>query len=59
MFSWLNLAVEFALGVLIWFKELRYPLLAIGLAFHLCLEYAASRRRKTNAIFWPLITPEI
>jgi hypothetical protein len=38
--SWLTLALEFSLGVLIWFKELRYPLLLLGLMFHLCLEYA-------------------
>lgn len=37
--SWLTLAVEFCLGVLIWFRELRYPLLATGVVFHLCLEY--------------------
>ena len=28
--TWFTLAIEFALGVLIWFKELRYPLLAAG-----------------------------
>lgn len=38
--SWFTLALEFSLGVLIWFKELRYPLLLIGLLFHLCLEYS-------------------
>ncbi|HEX4231215.1 MAG TPA: HTTM domain-containing protein [Bryobacteraceae bacterium] len=38
--SWLTLALEFSLGVLIWFKELRYPLLLCGLLFHLCLEYS-------------------
>lgn len=38
--TWLALAMEFSLGVLIWVKELRYPLLAIGLLFHLCLEYS-------------------
>lgn len=38
--TWLTLALEFSLGVLIWFKELRYPLLLLGLIFHLCLEYA-------------------
>ena len=37
--SWLALALEFSLGVLIWIKELRYPLLLAGLLFHLCLEY--------------------
>lgn len=38
--TWLTLALEFSLGVLIWFKELRYPLLLLGLLFHLCLEYS-------------------
>jgi len=38
--SWLTLAVEFSLGVLIWIKEFRYPLLLLGLMFHLTLEYA-------------------
>jgi hypothetical protein len=37
--TWLTLGLEFSLGVLIWFKELRYPLLLLGLLFHLCLEY--------------------
>lgn len=38
--SWFALALEFSLGVLIWIKELRYPLLLLGLLFHLSLEYA-------------------
>ena len=38
--SWLTLGIEFALGVLIWFKELRYWLLLVGLLFHLSVEYA-------------------
>src|SRR5579875_675037 len=29
--SWFALALEFSLGVLIWFKEFRYPLLLLGL----------------------------
>ncbi len=37
--TWFTLVLEFSLGVLIWFKELRYPLLCIGLLFHLCIEY--------------------
>jgi hypothetical protein len=37
--SWSTLLIEFSLGVLIWFKELRYPLLLLGFLFHLCLEY--------------------
>jgi Vitamin K-dependent gamma-carboxylase len=38
--SWFALALEFSLGVLIWVKELRYYLLALGLLFHLWLEYS-------------------
>jgi hypothetical protein len=38
--TWLALALEFSLGALIWFKRYRYPLLVLGLCFHLCLEYA-------------------
>lgn len=28
------------MGVLIWFRRVRYPLLLLGLLFHLALEYA-------------------
>jgi hypothetical protein len=38
--SWSALVLEFSLGVLIWVKELRYVLLALGLVFHLWLEYS-------------------
>ena len=38
--TWFALAIEFALGTLIWFRELRYPLLLLGLLFHLTLEYS-------------------
>jgi hypothetical protein len=38
--TWLTLLIEFALGVLIWFKELRYPVLLAGLCLHLGIEYA-------------------
>lgn len=38
--TWLTLALEFSLGVFIWFKRLRYPLLLLGLLFHLSIEYA-------------------
>lgn len=38
--SWFTLILEFSLGVLIWFRRFRYPLLLLGLLFHLCLEYA-------------------
>ena len=36
--TWGTLALEFSLGVLIWFKELRYYLLAIATCFHLVIE---------------------
>lgn len=38
--SWATLVLESSLGVLIWVREFRYPLLALGLAFHLWLEYS-------------------
>jgi len=38
--TWFALALEFSMGVLIWIKELRYPLLAVGVLFHLSLEYS-------------------
>lgn len=38
--TWFALLLEFSLGVLIWFRPLRYPLLLLGLIFHLLLEYA-------------------
>jgi hypothetical protein len=38
--SWSTLGLEFSLGALIWFRRLRYPLLLLGLLFHLSLEYA-------------------
>jgi hypothetical protein len=40
--TWFTLVLEFSLGVLIWVKKLRYPLLATGLLFHLFLEYSAN-----------------
>ena len=38
--TWFTLVLEFALGVLIWIREIRYYLLAIGLVFHLSIEYS-------------------
>jgi hypothetical protein len=38
--SWFSLAFEFSMGTLIWIREFRYPLLLLGLLFHLTLEYA-------------------
>jgi vitamin K-dependent gamma-carboxylase-like protein len=38
--SWLALVLEFCLSVLIWVKKFRYPLLALGVLFHLWLEYS-------------------
>jgi len=37
--TWLTLAVELALGVLVWVKELRYKVLLAGVILHLSLEY--------------------
>lgn len=38
--TWSTLLIEFALGVLVWFKELRYPVLLAGVCLHLGIEYA-------------------
>jgi hypothetical protein len=38
--GWSILVLEFCLGTLIWFRRFRYPLLMLGLLFHLCIEYA-------------------
>jgi hypothetical protein len=38
--SWFTLLLEFSLGVLIWFRRFRYPLLLAGVLFHLSVEYA-------------------
>ena len=38
--TWGTLALEFALGTLVWVRDLRYPLLLAGLLLHLSLEYA-------------------
>ncbi len=38
--SWSAIAFEFSLAVLIWVKDLRYILLALGLFFHLWLEFS-------------------
>jgi len=38
--TWFTLAVEFALGVLVWFRDLRYYVLGLGVLLHLGLEYS-------------------
>jgi Vitamin K-dependent gamma-carboxylase len=38
--DWFIMALEFCLGTLIWFRRFRYPLLLLGLLFHLGIEYA-------------------
>lgn len=38
--TWSALFLEFALGTLIWIKELRYYILAAGVVFHLLIEYS-------------------
>jgi hypothetical protein len=40
MGSWFTLLLEFSLGTFIWIPRFRYPLLLLGLFFHLCIEYA-------------------
>jgi hypothetical protein len=34
------MAIEFSLALLIWVRDLRYILLALGMLFHLFLEYS-------------------
>jgi hypothetical protein len=38
--GWFILVLELCLGTLIWFRRFRYPLLLLGLLFHLSIEYA-------------------
>jgi hypothetical protein len=40
LMTWGTLVVEFALGTLVWFRELRYPVLVAGLLLHLGLDYS-------------------
>jgi hypothetical protein len=40
MATWGTLVVEFALGALIWFRDLRYPIILAGVMLHLGLEYS-------------------
>ncbi len=40
LLTWGTLAIEFSLGVLVWFRELRYPVLLAGLCLHLGIEYS-------------------
>lgn len=40
LLTWMTLLIEFALGALVWFKELRYPVLLAGICLHLGIEYA-------------------
>jgi hypothetical protein len=38
--TWLTLAVEFSLGTLVWVRRFRYPILLLGVALHLSIEYS-------------------
>lgn len=40
LLTWLTLLIEFAMGVLVWFRELRYFVLLAGLCLHLSVEYS-------------------
>lgn len=42
LLTWSTLAVELALGTLVWFKELRYWILLSGVMLHLSIEYTMS-----------------
>ncbi len=39
LLSWSTLAIEFSLAALIWFKELRLPLIITGILFHAMLDF--------------------
>jgi hypothetical protein len=53
--SWFTLALEFSLGVLIWFRRFRYPVLLLGLLFHLCIEYTLN----IPMLSWDVLTAYI
>lgn len=40
--TWSTLAIEFALGLLVWIKDLRKPIIALGILFHLGIEWSMS-----------------
>lgn len=42
MISWMTLALELALGIMIWFKEFKRPLVILGILFHLGIELMMS-----------------
>ena len=40
LWSWSTLLIEFALGTLVWIKELRYPVLIAGVLLHIGIDYS-------------------
>jgi uncharacterized membrane protein YphA (DoxX/SURF4 family) len=40
LWTWFTLLIEFALGSLVWIKELRYPVLLSGILLHAGIEYS-------------------
>jgi hypothetical protein len=40
LWSWCTLLIEFALGTLVWIKELRYPVLIAGILLHIGIDYS-------------------
>jgi hypothetical protein len=38
--TWAALATEFTLGIFIWFRRVRYYVLALGVLFHVAIEYS-------------------
>ncbi len=38
--TWSAVLIEFALGILVWFRKLRYGVLLLGVCLHLSLEYS-------------------
>ena len=42
LMTWGTLALEFALGTLVWIKEFRKPVIILGIVFHLGIEFTMS-----------------
>ena len=40
LLTWSTLAIEFSMATLVWFRELRYPVLLAALCLHMGIEYA-------------------
>src|SRR5678810_906637 len=61
LMTWGTLVVVFALGALVWFRDLRYPVLLAGLLLHLGLEYSMNIQLFQPvmlSVFVPFIDPD-